>query len=724
MTEWNSPERSRFPEPFAQFLADIASLYRPQTAIDPNCDDLAVLARCTFLDSKRALARNPRLLDDARDAQPDIHVDWGDITQDSLNEIFDLVTTTVIPFNYPASERSAGLDIRIADRCLDIVAPNGVCLLLVPASFLTMRRVDEFRRRVLDQMAIDAVVEIDRRVLSQYLTASLPIALLVIRNGPPRSQGTFFGQYKPGVEAKIVAAIRDGAGEFFVAPDRLFDRWDRQFHHPDHRQLERQLEGFSTQALGELATIRRGRTEVTRQTSESGEFLVLSARHILSGDFTPHERDKFLTEVDDDEILRPGDVLLSMANPSVYTYRPGDPPAVAGPTVAVIRSLQGNYIATFLRSESGASLFQKQIDRHSRGSAMQSISLADLQSLQIPILPLDDLNSISDEAIVEADESELERLRTELLRVRHLLETTEAQRDTATSELEATRSVNQENESHRQLVESQLAKILAQQSAMNSQIDLVLQALTGIREQIDVIKQSSRDDEEKLALISQQLEKWSNRSTSDANALAGYVSVVQRWLDQWDKLDPMTQQFLPSAEHLYDELERLNASDFSPFVIQYCRSLENEVLTKLFVAYHLDIKTRVSDVAAFVQSDLQNDKTGKFAHALRRDQRKHTLGDMKWVMNLMKAGGNTLNSSVLLKDFRQFTLQYFDERITEKAFLDLLQQINDEYRVKSAHPYLMGKPEADQCLKLVRRSLVDFLDSYKREIPPVSNTEP
>lgn len=178
-------------------------------------------------------------------------------------------------------------------------------------------------------------------------------------------------------------------------------------------------------------------------------------------------------------------------------------------------------------------------------------------------------------------------------------------------------------------------------------------------------------------------------------------------------------KFLPSAEQLYDLLENQPDADFSPFVIQYCRAFENEILTKLFSSYHDDFAKRVTDVATFMATDLQIDKTMRFAKSVRDNNRRYTLGDMNFTMQLLKPGGRTLASSPLLLDFRNFVVTYFHQRVAEKQFLDQVQHINEEFRCKAAHPYLMTKAIADECLKIVRSALSELLDSYRTGTPPL-----
>lgn len=69
----------------------------------------------------------------------------------------------------------------------------------------------------------------------------------------------------------------------------------------------------------------------------------------------------------------------------------------------------------------------------------------------------------------------------------------------------------------------------------------------------------------------------------------------------------------------------------------------------------------------------------------RRDKKYYTLGDMNFIMSLLKEDGNTLKASKLLQHFRQFALQYFEKRIFEKRFLADVNTITTQYRNKAAH---------------------------------------
>ena len=105
-------------------------------------------------------------------------------------------------------------------------------------------------------------------------------------------------------------------------------------------------------------------------------------------------------------------------------------------------------------------------------------------------------------------------------------------------------------------------------------------------------------------------------------------------------------------------------------------------------------------------------KSHKFALYLKAKNKKYTLGDMNFIMQLIKPGGKTLSKSALLQDFRQFTLNYFDERIVEKEYLDQINRITEDFRNKAAHPYVLDIQIAQNCLVIIRKCLNEFLLCY------------
>lgn len=254
-------------------------------------------------------------------------------------------------------------------------------------------------------------------------------------------------------------------------------------------------------------------------------------------------------------------------------------------------------------------------------------------------------------------------------------------------------------------------------STLQQQINLLSKSLNILKNQMKVEGNSVEE-------IIAHMEDWISSSllnTNQANTGDGYISIVKDWLEEqnWDLLDENSKSFLQSAELLFEYISKLADTDYSPFIIQYCRALENEILKKLFNAYHSDLHSREDDISSFLSFDLEKDKkgepkkSGKFASYLKSDNRKYTLGDMNFVMQLIKSGSRSLRDSPLLQDFRKFALTYFDEKIVEKKYLDQIDKINEDFRKKSAHPYILDFQVAQLCRTTVRECLNEFLLSYK-----------
>jgi hypothetical protein len=243
--------------------------------------------------------------------------------------------------------------------------------------------------------------------------------------------------------------------------------------------------------------------------------------------------------------------VFSLIPPSAYVYKKTDPPAIVGNNVAVLRTDDNEYVSTYLNTPDGRRLFEHQA--LAVGSSLAGhirVSVAQLREIRIPVLPLEELNAVSDAAIAAASLNELEALRQQLERTKHELELTRA-------ELEIKRQAdNGDVLQTLRFVALQNAKILEQQQVANAKLDHLVAVVGTILVDIGDIKKGSRSDEEKLVRICQKLDTLTEGDTDEIRTIQEYVAVVQSWLDRWSLLDGLTQRFLPSAEQLYDFLEK------------------------------------------------------------------------------------------------------------------------------------------------------------------------
>jgi DNA modification methylase len=199
-----------------------------------------------------------------------------------------------------------------------------------------------------------------------------------------------------------------------------------------------------------------------------------------------------------------------------------------------------------------------------------------------------------------------------------------------------------------------------------------------------------KDDEEGIEKIIQKIQDLIITDDNCTKNMESYIGVVCSWLTGWDRLDETSQSFLPQAEFLFEIINLTNGKDYSPFILQYCRALENELLTKLFTAYTEHLYNRHFDINMFLANDIINEKTVRFAKAVQTHQCKYTLGDMNYILGLMRRGGKTLESSTLLQDFRG-GVQYQLQHLSVNSACGL---------VKTLHH---GSVDADRCKVAVDR---------------------
>ena len=208
------------------------------------------------------------------------------------------------------------------------------------------------------------------------------------------------------------------------------------------------------------------------------------------------------------------------------------------------------------------------------------------------------------------------------------------------------------------------------------------------------------------------MEQWISSSISKVS-LNEYITVVCSWLTNWESLEKESQIFLPQAEMIFDGIVNSQTEDYSPFIIQYCRALENELLSKLFVVYTENVLKRMSEMDSIIKNELNDSKTGQFAKKLQKRDNDYTLGQMSFILTLLEINGKTLQRSPLLMDFRDFIFGYFEERVLDQQYLKQIEAINEDFRRKAAHPYILNKEAAQLCREQVRKCLNELILNYR-----------
>ncbi len=263
-------------------------------------------------------------------------------------------------------------------------------------------------------------------------------------------------------------------------------------------------------------------------------------------------------------------------------------------------------------------------------------------------------------------------------------------------------------------------KVNVKMAILEKKVDQILGVLKPLQKDIEIIKSTHETDEEKLKEIYEAIDKQtSSLKKQYKKDIRIYEEIVKKKIENWDKLESLSKKILPQAEYIFLELAGIENADYSPVILQYCRSLENEISKKIFIEFTLFIWKKYGIIDVFLKKDLENDKTKMFAKYIKRYKGKnskdikYTLGDMNFILNLT-AGKRTINKSPLLQEFKNFIVKHFKaELILSKEYLNRVTPIVD-LRNKCAHTDKLELRDALDHKEKLPKDINDFV-SYWNE---------
>lgn len=215
-----------------------------------------------------------------------------------------------------------------------------------------------------------------------------------------------------------------------------------------------------------------------------------------------------------------------------------------------------------------------------------------------------------------------------------------------------------------------------------------------------------------------------------------YEGKVANWLPNWKRLLNNSQVYLVSAEFLFENMTsptNFQSEDFSPYILQLCRVIENEFANFIFGDFNNYLSTKFSDTNKL--NDLISDaklkinfnanpkiniynldgKTGNDTmvfYTILKDQ-EFMLGKM---IKSLQAVSNTSTLHIhLIQEFNNYIAEKFNDKskLLNPTLIDKIDNLRKTYRNNSAHPDIMTKTEAENCKILVESILVDYIQNIK-----------
>ena len=203
----------------------------------------------------------------------------------------------------------------------------------------------------------------------------------------------------------------------------------------------------------------------------------------------------------------------------------------------------------------------------------------------------------------------------------------------------------------------------------------IKEQISNLASELLTVKKTGELSDKKL----ERIYKILDTDTETAN-IQDYYEIVKSDFEQYDKLDDNSLKFIASAYYLKNKLNDINAEDYSPFILQYSRAIENEILQKLYLSFY-DKLTVLDEKDKFLENELSNKSSMPFAKALLKNSEKFTLGTMETIIGFVwKPDGKTLRSSDLLQMFREHILSTLSSEFLTKENIQLLNDITQNYR--------------------------------------------
>jgi hypothetical protein len=708
------------PTTITKIIYKLAMLIKPKNAIVLNSNYGEISSSLDKIVNTLSIDINTNNIEISEYLNPDLKFINVDPLQFYSSELFELVLTFP-PFGnkIKINQRIALSEIFYIERSLNLLSENGTAILILPSTFLSSSIYSETRKLILSSYGLSKIVIFPHGVIKNL---SIPLSILEIKNSKVTHTAYYY--------ANTNYYINLSQPIFSVPVTKLRERWDFNYHDPRNQKYTDKLYQNETKKISDLVEIHSGIAFKKEDKQTKGSLKIITPRNIINGilEETPNDRYIDITNLNSEEdkaILQIGDILLPRIisdKVTVYNHDINNEKLIASLDVYILRGKNAAYVASYLNTVSGLSIFNQQIKRHSKGSAYPFISFQDLANIEIPILSIADLEY--------ASKSKLEKLSyDQLLEIKEKYDLLKTKYSSLKKE-----KVVSPHEEQLQSMQNTLQQVFANQqeqtqklTIIESKIDDIKTVILNLSVDFKEIQNLPREIDEKISRLNKKLEEQISKLHFEQKQIDTYIKEIKNWFDYYDLLESKSQKYLPEAEYIFDHISKLENPDYSPFILQYCRALENELLSKIFRAYVQSLIDRKIPLEIQYAWDFEKNPTtnrpfdrNKNTFELANEIKKYlTKSNSEWFFEFGKMrkylgllNGDTVRKSPILKDLKKFVLTRFEVELLNIVYLDEII----EYRNKSAHP--PGIIDSENALKFhkqMKECLISLLENYKNK---------
>ena len=252
---------------------------------------------------------------------------------------------------------------------------------------------------------------------------------------------------------------------------------------------------------------------------------------------------------------------------------------------------------------------------------------------------------------------------------------------------------------------------LRKAGSLEGMIKIVVKELlsSNIQEILQTIRLASSDANEGFVDDEQlQAKIYSHLDGITPTDTQTYDSRIRNYISESKRLEKQSFSFLLSAEYIHDTLIKQMSEDFSPYVLQLSRSVESELLLKVFSPFSNFVRGNNPNVENDYREDLNHSSTKLFAQLVINNRNTYTLGSMNHILSSI-SDDYLVERSKIMNDFYYFLIDNYSGDLYKPDFLSDLNELLNKYRNRSAHISTVSREKAMDCKFLVRKILTKFL---------------
>lgn len=412
-----SPQTNAYytPDKISVLISELGKFKKPTKLLDICCGFGNILKSCNYGESIEGIDISGEIIDIAQILNANAKFIKADSLEIEFSSKYDLVfcdppfgQKLLIEGNQKVSE------VAFVEKALSLLNKYGVLICVVPFSFFVSKHAEHIRKTIADSYNLRMIINLPPKVM---IYSSINCAILYIENSPA-GETVHVYDFKDNSE-EIICQFKENRSPQTLKMERFTHQWDISAIIEDEL-IEEKLVGKEIKCLSEMAEVFNGVYIPKDQRKDKGTYLILGGKNLGGNKIIRSKKDTYINSIEKPTLKKaiacPGDVIISLLfnDRKIYLFTKDDQLALVDNNCAIIRSSNNEYIASYLRTLEGKKLFLKQTTKATKGSIIPRLSIGDLRKIRIPIIPLDNLEKISDAEIEKSSSEELVILKREI----------------------------------------------------------------------------------------------------------------------------------------------------------------------------------------------------------------------------------------------------------------------------------------------------------------------